>query len=187
MKLHESSDQVLIKQVKKGNRLAFNELFNRYWDYLFQVAYKFLKDKEAAKDIVQDVFFDFWMRREFHQIVNIKGFFYQAIRYQSLKHLRSNNLENLDSNSEHSNLQIFNTQEQIDYNELQEKLRQSLNQLPEKHRQIFEMSRFQKLSHQEIANQMQISTRTVEWYIHTVIKQLKTTLTTILLLLLSVH
>jgi RNA polymerase sigma-70 factor (ECF subfamily) len=185
MKLLLSSDHFLLKQVKKGNRLAFNALFERHWDYLFQTACKFLKDPEAAKDIVQEVYFDFWMRRERHQIDNLKGYFYQAVRNQSLKHFRSHKFSILiHSELNHEHPKVNTTQDQLDYQQLEEQLRQLLGQLPEKQRQVFEMSRFHQHSHQEIANELHISTRTVEWYIHTVLKHLKTSLITTSILIM---
>lgn len=153
--------------------MAFNELYNRHWDALFQAAYRVLKDPELAKDVIQEVFFDFWTRKESLELENVSGYLYRAVRFQSLKQLRKAPL--LDIHQEHfaNVLGINFTEQQLDINQLEETLTESLDELPAKYKQIFEMSRFQNLSNKEIADKLDLSQRTVDWYLHTVLKHLK--------------
>ena len=176
-----SSDEILLKEIKKSSQNAFNSLFNKYWDQSYQRAYKLLLDEDLAKDAVQEVFFDIWNRRNSLEITNISGFLYKAIRYQSLKHLQKRNLLDVHEKHFQNLLKVNDVEEQIMFNQLQEKLSKTLESFPDKYKEVFTMSRFQNLSNKEIAEKLSLSQRTVEWYLYTVLKHLKTTLGFLLL------
>lgn len=173
MDLKNQSDNVLLKQMRTANRLAFNMLYEKYWDQLFQTSYKLLRDEYLAKDVVQEVFFDLWMRRKEHDIYNLAGYLYKATRFQSLKQLRKATIQDIHQEHFENVFAANETEERLDANELQQSLNNSLKKLPEKHQKIFEMSRNQNMTNREIAEKLQLSQRTVEWYLHTVLKHLK--------------
>ncbi len=79
------SDLQLLNLVTQDNRLAFNELFDRYWKSLLSTAMKVLNDEPAAEDVVQELFIDLWNRRNKLQITNLKGYLHTAIRFQTAK------------------------------------------------------------------------------------------------------
>ncbi len=180
------SDKSLMKELKKGNRLAFSQLYEQHWDALFQASFRVLKEADRAQDAVQEVFFDFWRRKETLELENVSGYLYKAVRFQSLKQLRKAPL--LDIHQEHfSNvLGVNSTQQQLDLNQLEKTLNESLDELPPKYKEIFELSRFQNLSNKEIADQLELSQRTVDWYLHSVLKHLKSRLSAAGLLLLFI-
>ncbi len=167
------SDKTLIKQLKKGNRLAFNQLYERHWDAMYQASYRLLRDQELAKDVLQEVFFDLWTRRESLGLKNVSGYLYRAVRFQSLKQLRRAPLLDIHHEYFANVLAINNTQQQLDVDQLEKTLTASLDELPPKYKEIFELSRFQNLSNKEIADRLELSQRTVDWYLHTVLKHLK--------------
>lgn len=177
------SDAMLIEQLKEGNLLAFNKLYERSWDQLYQAAYKVLLDEALAKDAVQEVFLDFWIRKERLNIHSIDAYLYQAVRFQALKQLKKSKALDIHELHFQNLLKANDTEEQLNMHQLEESLGRSLEKLPEKYREVFEMSRVQNLSNKEIADKLQLSQRTVEWYLHSVLKHLKTTLTTFLLLI----
>lgn len=177
------SEELLFKEIKIGNRKAFSALFNSQWDKLYQAAYKILLSDDLAQDAVQEVFFDLWSRRSKLEINNISGFLYKAVRYQSLKQLRKNKPLQIHEDRFQEILDNC-TVEQLDFQELMQKLDKKLETLSDKQRQIFEMSRFQNLSNNEIAKELSLSQRTVEWYLYKVLKELKATLSILLFILI---
>lgn len=160
--LSEISDDALVAEVIKGNRLAFNSIFERYWDKLFQTAFGFLRDEDAAKDVVQEVFFDLWNRREQLDIERLPAYLYQATRFQSLKQLRKAHILDIHDEKFAEVLCANTTEEQVDLNLLQENLEKSLGALPERYREVFELSRVHNLSNKEIADRMNLSPRTID-------------------------
>jgi len=183
--LNDISDKALMAEIARGNRLAFNAVFERYWGKLYRAAFKFLRDEELAKDVVQEVLFDFWNRRYQHNIDNLQAYFYQATRFQSLKQLRKAKLLDIHDATFANILSVNSTQEQLDFRQLEEQLNKSLEALPEKYREVFELSRVHNLSNKEIADRLEISQRTVDWYLYSTLKRLKTSLISIFMAIFS--
>ena len=182
--LESTSDKFLFQEIKKGNIKAFNRLFETHWDGLYQAAYKVLLSEDMAKDAVQEVFFDLWLRKLQLEVENIPGFLYKAVRNQSLKQLKKNAPLQIHEDK-FKELLVNNTEEQLDLIDLKTTLDEKLGALSPREREIFEMSRYQNLSNKEIANHLNLSQRTVEWYLYQVVKELKTALTVSVLVILS--
>lgn len=178
------SEELLFKEIKKGNRKAFSALFSSQWDKLYQAAYKILLRDDLAQDAVQEVFFDLWSRRSKLEINNISGFLYKAVRYQCLKQLKKNKPLQIHEDR-FQEIMVNSTEEQLDFQELKQKLDEKLETLSNKQRQIFEMSRFHNLSNTEIAEELNLSKRTVEWYLYSVLKELKSVLNLLLFVVVS--
>ena len=171
--LHKFTDHKLLRLLKKDNRFAFNEIYNRYWSELYYTVFEMLKDKAIAGDIVQDVMVSLWIRRKHLEVDTLSSYLFRAIKLKTFQHLRNGktaqyHLERMES------IRFANTTEDhLDFSELREALNNSLAQLPEKCRQVFELSRFEQLSHQEIAQKLGISQKTVANHINRALKQLR--------------
>lgn len=171
--LSSLSEDVLLQRIQVGDSKAFEALYNRRWEMLFIAAHKVLRDRELSRDAVQEVFADLWTRRAQLDIGNPSGYFYQAVRYRVLMHLRRVKLsqEHLKtlSTMAHENP----TERTIFFNELSQSLETSMAALPDRCREVFTLSRFDHLSHSEIASKLNVSVRTVETHIHQALKHLK--------------
>ena len=81
----ELPDEELLTMLKDDDYQAFNELYTRHWSGLYNTEYKRLKDMDLSKDIVQDVFTDFWIRNKDIDIKNITAYLHTAVRFQVFK------------------------------------------------------------------------------------------------------
>lgn len=175
-------DAELFLEIKKGSEAAFYELYNRHWEALYIIAKSILKDGDLAEDIIQDVFTDFWERRGKIINGNIKAYLSQSVRYQVFKQLRKVKLSEIHLDA----ISSLSTSEQSDdrviYKELQTEVDLVVNSLPKRCREIFHLSRNERLTNKEIAERLNISVRTVETQISIALKQLKSTLTYLLIL-----
>ena len=79
-----SDDNLLLGQVRSGNKKAFDILFNKYWEDSVNIAYKRTKDLDTAKDIVQEIFTQIWINRE-RPIENLPAYLNIAIRNRIIK------------------------------------------------------------------------------------------------------
>ncbi|WP_315816157.1 sigma-70 family RNA polymerase sigma factor [Paraflavitalea speifideaquila] len=79
------NDQELLAQMTNNNHKAFEELWNRYWELAYNVAYKRLKDEDQCQDMVQELFIDIWDRRAKLSIDNFPAYLNSAIRYKLYK------------------------------------------------------------------------------------------------------
>ena len=159
--------------MSKDNELAFSMLFDKYWKVLSNHAFKALKDREAAHDIVQQIFVDLWTKRKSLTIDHVSSYLYTAVKYRVINYIQKHEvpMESLDFVDGFRALNT--TEEVINLQELDLMLRQSIDELPDQCRKVFRMSRFDHLSNKEIAEKLNISNRTVENHIAHAIRLLR--------------
>jgi RNA polymerase sigma-70 factor (ECF subfamily) len=146
---------------------AFRSLFERYYVPLCLFAKRFIEDKSAREDIVQDVFFSLWeKRKDIAPQVSAKNWLMACVKHASLNYMRKQGhaQDYVDKQSGKTPVYAEGVDELFELNELQDMLEKTLKKLPEEYRLAFIMSRFDEKSVPEIAGAMGISTRTVERY-----------------------
>lgn len=156
----------LLSSVSTDGRGAFERFYNLYYDQVFRFAYYFLGDKEACREVVTDVFFSVWQsRKKLCDINNIDTYLYivvknEAFRYQGKNSVSSRvSLEDVHSLTESE--QGESPEEQLETKEMRELLNRAIDELPEKCRLIFLMSREEGLKTKEIADILSIQESTV--------------------------
>lgn len=165
--------------VKEMNIELFDEIFKQYSKPLFFYAAKFVDD-EVAKDIVQDVFIKFWSDRSIIITKSLNSFLFTTIRNLCLQQLEKQQVRNKYVESTRSILQKeelqFYMQERTGLieQELEDKLDEVLNRLPERCRQIFLLSRFENKKNREIADKLNISIKAVEKQISKALATIRT-------------
>jgi RNA polymerase sigma-70 factor (ECF subfamily) len=151
-------------------------LFREYFRPLTVFAKQYVKVQEVAEDIVQDLFLYLYEKEEFKQHDNTNGrFLYRLVRYRCLNHLEFKNVRNR-KNPElyaHPVSNPHDPLEQVERIELEHKYLQSLEALSPKCREVFEMSRMEGKLNQEIADELNLSKRTVETHISQALKILR--------------
>ena len=145
--------------------LAFERLFKAHYKELHVYASVILKDEDVAEEIVQNMFLKFWEKRKLLQIQSsVKAYLYKCTYNDCLNHLKHQKIK-----TKYQDFAIYTMNDQhepasakAELTELELKLREALNELPEHCRTIFQMSRFEELKYKEIATQLGISIKTVE-------------------------
>lgn len=184
-KLYDHTDVQLTELFGLGDIDAFEEIYNRYWLKLYSAAYKRVKERETAQEIVQDFFTSFWINREQVKIqTSLQGYLFTSIKYLVLNYKRAEAVRN----SYAEILQMVNgsfdnsTEENYYYKELLERVEVEVNHLPPKCRNVFELSRKQYKTNKEIAQLMGISEKTVENHLTKALRYLRVNLNSVLLL-----
>lgn len=170
---------LLLEQITtEDNRLAFHRLFELYYPALCMYAKRFITDKETREDIVQDVFFAIWENRSRISVkTSARSYLVTCARNHCLNYLQRNHERYYESLiQEQIPIYAESSEELYTWEELQTLLRQALDKLPENYRLAFEKNRFENKSYGEIAEEMQISIRTVERYKNKATELLKTEL-----------
>ncbi len=173
------SDKELITRLNKNDEEALAILYKKYWETMYLAAYNLIKKKEVCEDIIQEIFINIWSKRGKLEIkVSLKSYLYTSTIYKVYDYFRKNSkvikvelLENFDKR-----LQYSNPETKLIHNELIEHVNLAINELPEKCRIVFKLSREEQLSYKEIASKLNISVRTVEGHIAKAIKLLKSSL-----------
>lgn len=136
-------------------------LFKTYFKGLCIFARQFVPDNDKVQDIVQDVFLNIWEKGEMLASESqVKGYLYTAVRNRCLNYIRDN--KKFSDNVEVAHIENSDNSSRIEYRELDKLIRSAINELPEKCKEVFELSRFQDLKYQQIADTLGISVKTVE-------------------------
>jgi len=166
----------LLMEFKRGDHISFQKIFGFYSKPLYQFSMSYLKSKEAAEDVVQEVFLKVWNNRE-----EIKtGTSFQAYLFTiALNSVRKhfNKLSKINE-LKHEILIDFSKQklefdDRSDYQDLIDKLQELIDRMPEKRRQVFIKKKMEEKSLKEIAEELQIDPKTVEYHITEAMKFLK--------------
>jgi RNA polymerase sigma-70 factor (family 1) len=156
------TDEALIEMLRLDHEWALKDIFTKYNRRLFQLACGVLRDQDAAKDIVQEIFIDLWIRRHSSDIRLLSRYLSTAVKFKVLKEIRNGkcadrHLETLDR------IRFVNqTEESINFHELENSLAEAIEKLPVRCREVFVLSRLENLSHKEISARLKISTKTIE-------------------------
>jgi RNA polymerase sigma-70 factor, ECF subfamily len=162
----EKSASAAHKQIKNSDIEAFEALFRQYYAKLCLYSNSIVNDMDAAEEIVQDFFYNYWKNRETMTFrISLRSYMYKAIRNNSLKHLEHLNIrrryaEEVMANSSES--EQISLSEELDAKELESIIQETLKELPGRSGEIFKMNRFDGLKYHEIADELSISVKTVE-------------------------
>ena len=154
-----------IAQESLRDEAVFERVFKSHFKSLHSYALAMLKDEAVAEDVVQNVFVRLWKNLDEANIQSsITAYLYRAVHNESLnvlKHEKVKSAHKLYVAHSMKN-ESDNASKKILQADLEQKLRTALNELPEQCRTIFQMSRFDEMKYQEIADKLSISIKTVE-------------------------
>lgn len=156
-------DALYVKGIKEGDRVVFEQLFREFYPMLCNYVRRYEPDKSSAEEIVQDFFCKLWDKHFEIQInTSIGSYLRKSVVNHYLNHARkTENERKLVGYSENIE-DIYGGNDHDSDNELNEHVSRALLELPEKRREIFEMSRFDGLKYHEIAEKLNINVKTVE-------------------------
>lgn len=166
-------EQAIWKNIQQKDIVTFERYYKEHYKSFFLMACKYLKDTSIAEEIVNDVFLKIWEEGDKIKIdTSLKSYIYKAVINRCINVLHKNKRESaleVDlSNIPDESYEL----RQIEENELRMKLYAAIDQLPEQCRKVFEMSRFEEMKQQEIADKLGISIKTVKNHITIALKQL---------------
>ena len=183
------SDLELLSLLKEGDRNAFTTLYNRYWDKLYAVAFNRLADEFEAEEAVQNIFLDLWKRKETITLTHtLSTYLSAAIKYHVFTRLAQIRREKLRAEQLKIGVVVGKetTAEWLSEKELKRQLEQGINALPEKCKLVFLLSREQNLTNKQIAEELNISEKTVEGHITKALNNLRGSLSVTLPVLLAI-
>lgn len=168
----------LVKKLKKGDILAFNELFDFYGKRLYSFSMGYLKSDPECEELVQEVFTKVWERRsELKEELSFKSYLFTIAFNIIRKYFRSRIQQSRYIESSVLNDFHLETSEHIDFNSLKKHIEDIVSAMPARRKEIFIKSRFEGLSVFEIAQELNISRKTVENQLTEALKFVRNNLT----------
>lgn len=169
------TDEELLHLLQNGDEQALTLLYRRHWQPLFLAAYQVLKDKEACKDLVQELFTEVWQKCNHIQLTgSFKAYLAASIRYKVFRYIRRHPAQEALFEHLTERMQTPSPESELAVKELQALLNTLVAALPEKCATIYRMSREQHLSYKEIAARLNVSVKTVENQINIALRRLRT-------------
>lgn len=163
----------LVERLAADDEKAFSEIYDRYWERLFAMAFRRLEDKQEAEDVVHDVFTSLWAHRRETVVERLEHYLAAAIKYAVLTRIRNRNRRRdllqgmpLAGVGEAAD-------ERLDHRRLLESLHHAVDRLPERCRLVFRYSREAGMPVREIARVLHISPKTVEHQLSKALRQLR--------------
>lgn len=148
-----------------GSESAIEMLFKTYYKPLCNYAYSFLNDKDEAEEVVQATFINLWDKRQSIEIqTSLKSYLYRMVRNASLNVIKHVKVKQTHAKHEMTSGEPMHEDvaQSVISSELEQKIYEAMKVLPEQCRLVFQLSRFEELKYSEIAEQLEISVKTVE-------------------------
>ena len=161
--------QLNIPSLRKGEKKAYEEIYNEFFGVLYHLCLNYLHDEKVAEEIVQDTFMKLWEIREtLNDQINIRNFLYTITKNNCLNFLRNQkismkhqeNMKYLEMQFNYEALEKLGNY--IQFEELRNRIDEAISKLPPEVIETFRLSRFEELPYKEIADQQNISIKTVE-------------------------
>lgn len=170
------SDRQLANQIKKGQTHAFDQLFERYSQRLYRFSKSLLKNHEDSEEVVQEVFFRIWKKRdELDERKSFQSFLfsiaYNTIVDQFRQRVKDQKYEQFLIKQAQQN--YLDPENKLEYKELKKQVEKAINELPERRKKIYQLSREKGLSYKEIASRLQIKSKTVENQLNLALKHIR--------------
>ena len=168
-------DKILVIKLKNGDKKAFKKLFQKYSERIYYFTISYIKNKEESEEITQEVFVKLWNKRnDLKPDLSFSSFLFMIAKNAVIDLLRKKKKEVFlredfikdikDSNKSYDNLE---------YLELKKIVENSIQELPEKRKNIYVLSRDEGMTYRQIAEELNISVKTVESHMRLALKQLK--------------
>ncbi len=174
----ETNDSEFLRLLSTDGDKAMRYLYDEYYTSMCYAVYRVLPDRNAAEDIVQEVFLEVWNKREKLNVTSsLKSYLRRACVNRTLNHIRNKKIKF----EEEETASVIpddgiRAQRSMEVDELKTEIRSAIDELPEKCRIVFSMSRYEEMSYKEIAEKLEISIKTVENQISKALKYLRNAL-----------
>lgn len=163
---------------------VFGQIFKQHYAELTIFANRFLNDLQYAEEIVSEVFTFLWERKEDADFISLRSYLYKAVQNRCLNHIKHKKVENeyVRYLIENEALEDYSTNQVNSYSqkELEMQVSRAIEKLPARCREIFKMSRFECLKNKDIAEQLNLSQKTVERQMTIALAKLRKSLTHLL-------
>ncbi len=185
-------DDLLICKIRQGDTKAFESIYHAYYDRLCRFATQLLHSATLAEEVVDDVLFYLWDHHESIDITSIQAYLFKAVRNRCLNQLKSNRFyfENPSSHADVMDRIEFisslftdaNPLEQLLYQEMEEKVKNAIEHLPDECRHVFIKCRIERKKYSEVAAELGISINTVKYHLKNAIRILSQTISLVILM-----
>ncbi|MEO9477440.1 MAG: RNA polymerase sigma-70 factor [Cyclobacteriaceae bacterium] len=169
-------DNEILSQLRQGDESALKHLFDNHFQSFYKYACRIVNDTGVAEEIVQDVFINLWNKKDELTInISLVGYLKTSVKNRCLNHLKKKYVVLETNNDDHITavMHTGSAHEMLQKDELQILITKGINGLPAKTKLIFSMSRNLDLSHRQIAEELDITQKGVEYHMTNALRHLR--------------
>ena len=171
--MQKKEEQKYLEELSSGSHDAFHYFFITYYPKVKVFINFFVRSEDVAEDLSQDIFEKIWLNREFaSNLQSFNSYVYRLAKNAAINYMEHKTIEG-EYISSASIIMETSIEEEIDAKELKLLIQLTVEKMPEQRRKIYNMSRIEGMKNGEIAEQLNISKRTVEAHINQALKQIK--------------
>ncbi|GAB4301463.1 MAG: RNA polymerase sigma-70 factor [Marinilabiliales bacterium] len=173
-------------RLNKLDETSFEVLFKEHFTVLCAFARKYIRDLDASKEVVHDVFINLWNKRDSIDIDKpVKSYLFTSVHNRCLNYIR----DNKKFDRENTLVENLKSKEVVDRDfiieaETEARIKKAIDELPPKCKEVFLLSRYENMKYHEIADKCGISIKTVEGQISRALKMLRAKLSDLFILIL---
>jgi len=174
----DQTDKEILELLPVNGDQAMKLMFKKYYTFLTRVLIRVIKNENTVEDLAQDVFLDVWRKRDTINIkTSLKAYLRRAAVNKALNYIRDRKIRWEDEENHPEMIsKLVGANQLLEAEELQTLIDQSIDQLPDRCRLVFSLSRFEDMTYQEIADKLEISKKTVENQVSKALKLLRISL-----------
>jgi RNA polymerase sigma-70 factor (ECF subfamily) len=181
----EKHEQDIIRKFKNGDQSGLRMLFDLYYTPLCIYAYKYFDSYEKAEDIVQEAFINLWEKERMIEFTgSIKSYLFSIVRNNSINQIKKDSKFRFEEIENKAFDIIEDNFEAQQFEERKENLYKEIAELPAQCKAVFEAIAFDKMKYAEVAEDMDISINTVKTHYKRALKQLRSNLDILVMILL---
>ena len=169
-------DSILLDSLKQGDNKAFESIYKKHWRKVYLIAYKKLQLKEVAEELTQSIFVSLWERRGELEIKELDNYLTIAIKYKIINYIDATIVKDRILGNIKNTLRddiAPDSESALAVKEIRDSIEKALSGLPTKTQTIFRMSRFENFSIREIAANMNMNEKAVEYHITQSLKTMR--------------
>lgn len=173
-KIKKMEDEGLVKRLQTGDMQAYKQLFLKYYSPLCEYTSHYIADSDA-EELVQDLMLFMWENRQTLLITqSLKSYLFIAVKHRCLNAIRQERYRKQTHNLIYEKLKDrFEDPDYYFIDELARNIEKAVDSLPDTYRETFKLSRFGELTNAQIAEQLHVSVKTVEYRIGQALKILR--------------
>ena len=167
----DAGDDALLAQIRSGDSQAFEQLFRRYAEPLYDCAYGYVGSRDVAQEVVQQLFVTLWERRRVWQVSGtVVTYLYRAVRNGSLNALRDDRRR---VPLKERVCEAPGIEQELEAADLARAVARIVTRLPERCREVFRLNRYHHLTYAEVAQVLNLSVKTVELHMARALRELR--------------
>ena len=164
METNDTSERELQQRIRAGDESAFDTVFRSHYPHLVRLAESVLRERALAEEVAQEVMLELWRRREsLHIEQTFRAYLLRSTRNRALNQVRHQRVVAREAAvAAIEPLSAPSVEDEMLGTELEQAVRAAIAGLPDKCREVFQLSRDHGLKYAEIASTLEISLKTVE-------------------------